>query len=51
LIDKSQAIEHYRFDGFTHGGIPYFWVLMGSLIEDVADAEFVKHGRNKPQMI
>jgi hypothetical protein len=51
VVDKPQAIEHHGFDSFPHGEIPQFRILVGGVIEDVANAEFVKHPRDKPQMI
>jgi hypothetical protein len=51
LIDKPQAIEPHRFDGFTHGEVPHFRVLLGRTIEDVAKAEFVEHASNKAEVV
>ena len=51
LIDKPQAIEHHRFDGFTHGEVPHFRVLLGRAIEDVANAEFVEHASDKAEVV
>ncbi len=51
LIDKPQAIEHHRFDGFPHREGPHFWVLVGSMVEDLANAEFVKHSSDEAKVI
>ena len=51
LIDKPQAIEPHRFDGFTHGEVPHFRVLLGGLVDDVANAEFFKHTCNEAEVI
>jgi hypothetical protein len=51
LVDKPQAIEHHRFDGFPHSQVAHFGVLLGRVIEDVADAEFVKHARDKTEVV
>src|SRR2546421_6196802 len=48
LIDKPQAIEHHGFDRLPYREVPHFGVLVGGLIEGVANAEFVKHARDKP---
>jgi hypothetical protein len=51
LIDQPQAIEHHGFARFTHGEVTHFWILLGGVIEDVANAEFFTHTRDQPQMI
>jgi hypothetical protein len=51
VIDKSQAIEHHGFDGFTHGEVPHFRVLVGRLIEDIANTEFVEHASDKAEVV
>jgi hypothetical protein len=51
LVDKSQPIEHHRFDGFPDGEVPQFRVLAGRLIEDIANAEFLKHASDKAEMV
>jgi hypothetical protein len=51
VIDKPQAIEHHRFDGFSHREVPHFWVLVGGVVEDGANAEFVKHASNKTEVV
>jgi hypothetical protein len=51
LIDKPQAIEHHRFDRLPHGEIPQFRVLLGGLINHVANAEFIEHARDKAEVI
>jgi hypothetical protein len=38
LIDKPQAIEHYRFDRFPCREVPHLRVLSGGLVDDVANA-------------
>ena len=51
LVDKPQAIEHHRFDGFPHREVAHFRVLVGGLVDDVTNTEFVKHASHKPEMI
>ena len=51
LIDKSQPIEHHRFDGLTHREVPQFRVLLGRLIEDIANGEFVEHASDKAEVV
>jgi len=51
LIDKPQAIEHHRFDSLTYREVPHFWVLVGGLIEDVANAEFIEHASDKAEVV
>ena len=45
------STAHHRFDSFTRGQVTRCRILMGGLIKDVTKAEFVKHPRDKPQMI
>jgi hypothetical protein len=51
LIDKPQAIQHHRFDGLTHREVSHFRVLVGRLIEDVANGEFVEHASDKAKVV
>jgi len=51
LIDTPQAIEHHGFDGFTHGEVAHFRVLLGRLIDDLAHAQFVEHASDKAEVI
>jgi hypothetical protein len=51
LIDKSQAIAHHGFDGFTHGEVAHFRVLWGRLIDALAYAEFVAHASDKAEVV
>jgi hypothetical protein len=51
LIDTPQAIAHHRFDGFPHGEVAHFRVVLGRLSEDVAKAEFVEHASNKAEVV
>lgn len=51
VMDKPQTIEHHRFHGFTHCEVPHFRVLVGGLVEDVANAEFVAHPSDKSQVV
>ena len=48
---KHLPIEHHRFDGFPDGEVPQFRVLVGGLVDHVANTEFIKHARHKPEMI
>jgi hypothetical protein len=43
LVDTPQFIEPHRFDRFTHGEVPQFRILLGGLVDNVANAEFVEH--------
>src|SRR5688500_15065626 len=38
LIDKAQAVEDHGFDGFSHGQVTSLRVLLGGLIQAVANA-------------
>jgi hypothetical protein len=51
LIDKPQAIEHHRFDGLPDGEVPHFRVVVGGAVENVANAEFLEHARDKAEMV
>jgi len=51
VIDKAQAVQHHGFDGFTGRHVTPCRVLLGGLINDVADAEFVKHAGHEAEMI
>jgi hypothetical protein len=51
LIDTPQAIQHHRFDGLTHREVPQFRVVVGRLIEDVANGECVEHARDKAKVV
>jgi hypothetical protein len=51
LVDKLQAIEHHRFDGFTEGEVSHFRVLVRGLVEDNAYAEFVEHASHKAEVV
>jgi hypothetical protein len=44
-------MEHHGLDGFTHGEVVHFRVVLGHLIDDFADAEFVEHARDKAEVI
>ena len=51
VIEKSQAIEHHGFDGFPHGEVSHFRVLVGRSIEDVANAKLVEHARDEAEVV
>jgi hypothetical protein len=51
LMEKPQAIEHPRFDGCPHCEVAPFRVLVGGLVDNVANTEFVKHASHQPEMI
>jgi len=50
MIDKPQAIEHHRFDSLLDSEVSHFWGLLGRLIENCTDTEFIEHARNKAEM-
>jgi hypothetical protein len=51
LINKSEPIEHHRFDGFADGEVPHLWVVVGRLIENGANAEFVEHASDQAEVV
>jgi hypothetical protein len=51
LIGTPQAIEHHRFDRFTHRKVPQFRVLLGRLVNDAANVKFVEHASHKAEVI
>src|ERR671933_2153472 len=51
LVDKPQAIEHHRFDGFPHREVAHFRILVGGLVDNIANTEFIKHASHKSEMI
>ena len=51
LIDQSPAIEHHGFDSFPDGEVAHFRVLLGRLVNDIANAKFVKHARDEAEVI
>ena len=51
LIDKAQSIEHHGLACFTCGQVSHFRVLLGGLIDDVANAEFIEHASDKAEMV
>jgi hypothetical protein len=46
VIDKAQTVEDHGFDGFSHDQVSRLRVLLGGLIQDVADAQLVEHPGN-----
>jgi hypothetical protein len=51
LIDTSQPIEHHRLDGLTPREVPQCRGLLGRLIEDIANGEFVEHASDKAEVV
>jgi hypothetical protein len=51
LVDKAQAIEDHGFDSMASGHNPHFRVLLRRLINNLSDAKFFKHARNKAKVI
>jgi hypothetical protein len=51
LIDKAQSIEHHGLNRFPCGQVSHFRVLLGGLIDDIANAEFVEHASDKAEMV
>ena len=51
LSDQPSAIEHHGFDGFPHGEVPQFRVLVGGLVDHVAHAECVEHASHKAEVV
>ena len=51
LTHKPQAIKPHRFDGFTDGEVSHLWVVLGRLIDDVPNAQFVKHAGDKASVV
>src|SRR5215211_8247319 len=51
LVHKAQAVEDHRLDGVAHGDQAGLWVLPGGLVNDGADAEFIKHPGHQAEMI
>jgi hypothetical protein len=51
LIDTPSAMEHHRFDGFTHGEVPQFRVVVGGLVDDVAHPECVEPASHQAEVV
>jgi hypothetical protein len=51
LVHKAEAIEHHGVDGLARGHNPRFWILLGGSVNDLTDAEFIEHVRDKAKMI
>jgi hypothetical protein len=51
LVDKAQTVEGHRFDSRVGGHKTHCRVLLSGLINDLSDAKFFKHLRDKAQMI
>jgi hypothetical protein len=43
LMYKAQAVEDPGFDSFSHRQVSGLRVLLGGLVQDVADAQLVEH--------
>lgn len=51
LLDKAQAVKHHRLDGMACRHPTHLGVLLRRSVNDVTNAEFVKHACDKAQMI
>jgi hypothetical protein len=51
LVHKAEAVEDHRFHSIARGHDPRFWLVSGGSVNDLANAEFIKHRRNKAQMV
>jgi hypothetical protein len=51
LVEKAETIKHHGFDGMTCSHHPHCRVLLGGSINDLGNAEFFKHARDKAQVI
>ena len=51
VIDTSQALQHHGFNGFSDGAVPYGWVVVGRVVEDVTKAECVAHPGDEAEVI
>ena len=49
LVDQPSSMEHPRVDRFTHGQVPHVWMLLGSVVDHVANTEFVEHAATRPR--
>jgi len=51
LVDKARTVEDHCLHRMARSDYPHVWVLFGGFINDLSDAEFLKHPRNKAQVI
>jgi hypothetical protein len=51
LRDTLQAIEPHRFDRFPYREVLRLRILLGSLADDVANAEFVEYASHTAEVI
>jgi hypothetical protein len=51
LVDEAQAVQDHDFDRMTYGYQTHFRILLGSLINDLGDAEFFEHTCDKAKVI
>jgi len=51
LMDKAQAVEDHGFDGFSYRQVSRLRVLLGGLIQDVANAQFGEHPGDQTSVI
>jgi hypothetical protein len=50
LADTPSSIAHQCVDRFTHGEVPHVRIVVGSLINHVANAECVEHASDKAEV-
>src|SRR5882724_4466554 len=51
LVHKAEAVEHHRLHRVPGGDDLHGRVLLGGLVDDVANAEFFKHTRDEAEVI
>jgi hypothetical protein len=51
VIDTPQAIEPHGFDRLTSGEVPHCRMLLGRLLEDVANAECIAHPSDEAEVV
>jgi hypothetical protein len=51
LVHKAQSVEDHCLDGMTHGDKPGLWVVLGGLVNDVGNPEFIEHPGHEPEMV
>jgi hypothetical protein len=49
LVEKAQTVEHHGFDRMASGHSPHGRVLLRRVINDLSNAEFFKHSRDRPK--
>jgi hypothetical protein len=51
LVHKAEAVEDHRFHGSTRRHNPRFWLVSGGTVNDLTNAKFIQHTRDKAQMV